>query len=256
VTDPPQRSFKREILDEPTDLQVAWETHAADWITAARAPGHDSYWLYHREQFLDLLPPPGRLTLDLGCGEGRLSRDLKALGHRVVGVDASPTMVAAAREADPSIEVHIADAAELPFSDGYADLVVAFMSLQDVSDAERALLEAARVLEPDGRLCLAIVHPLGSAGRFTDYAADDPFVITGSYLARFRYRDLVERNGLKMTFESEHRPIQWYFAALEAAGFLVERLRETDVPEAAVTQPHQRRWQRLPLFLHIRALRP
>jgi ubiquinone/menaquinone biosynthesis C-methylase UbiE len=251
-----QSSFKREVLDEPTDLRAAWEANAADWVEVARAPGHDSYWLYHRDQFLELLPPPGRLTLDVGCGEGRLSRDMKALGHSVVGLDASPTMVQAARQADPSIEVHLADAAELPFPDEYADLVVAFMSLQDMTDAERALLETARVLEPGGRLCLAIVHPLGSSGRFTGYEPNDPFVITGSYLARFRYRDSVERNGLKMTFESEHRPIQWYFAALEAAGFLVERLRETEIPEAARTEDRQRRWQRLPLFLHVRALRP
>jgi ubiquinone/menaquinone biosynthesis C-methylase UbiE len=249
-------SFRREILDESSDLRAAWEANAADWVKVARAPDHDSYWLYHRDQFLELLPPPGGRTLDVGCGEGRLSRDLKALGHEVVGVDASPTMVDAARHADPAIDVHLADAAELPFPDEYADLVVAFMSLQDVTDAESALREAARVLEPGGRLCLAVVHPLGSAGRFSGHEADDPFVIAGSYLARFRYRDSVERNGLKMTFESEHRPIQWYFAALESAGFLVERLRETDVPEDAVTEERQRRWQRLPLFLHIRAIRP
>ena len=250
------RSFTREIVDDSTDLQAAWESNAADWIAAARAPGHDSYWLYHREQFLELLPAPGRLTLDVGCGEGRLSRDLKALGHSVIGVDASPTMVEAARAADPSIEVHLADAADLPFPDGHADLIVAFMSLQDVSNPESALRQAARVLEPGGRLCLAVVHPLGSAGRFDGYEPDSPFVIKGSYLARFRYRDSVERGGLKMVFESEHRPIHWYFAALEAAGFLVERLRETDVPEKAVTESRQRRWQRLPLFLHVRAVRP
>jgi nitrate reductase alpha subunit len=45
------RSFRREILDEPTDLRAAWEANASDWIAAARAPNHDSYWLYHREQF-------------------------------------------------------------------------------------------------------------------------------------------------------------------------------------------------------------
>ena len=55
-----------------------------------------------------------RRVLDLGCGEGRFSRDLKALGYDVVGIDCSPTLVAAAREADPSLEVHEADAAALP----------------------------------------------------------------------------------------------------------------------------------------------
>src|SRR5581483_7081193 len=106
------------------------------------------------------------------------SRDLKRLGHEVVGVDLSPTMVAAAREADPSIEVHEADAAALPFAVAAFDLVLAFMSLQDVEDLDGALREAARVLEPGGRLCLAILHPLASAGLWRD----DRFVIDGSYL--------------------------------------------------------------------------
>jgi SAM-dependent methyltransferase len=173
-----------------------------------------------------------------------------------MALDGSPTMVEAAREADPAIETHLGDAADLPFEGGCADLVVLFMCLQDIEDTAGALREAARVLEPGGRLCLAIVHPFNSAGRFDGDESDSPFVIRGSYLAPFRYRDVVERDGLSATFESEHRPIGWYMDALEAAGFVVERFRESDVPESAVTRPTQRRWQRLPLFLHIRALRP
>ena len=73
----------------------------------AREPDHDSYWLFQRDLFLELVPSPGHKTLDLGCGEGRLSRDLKTLGHNVVGVDISPTMIAAARPADPKIETYI-----------------------------------------------------------------------------------------------------------------------------------------------------
>jgi SAM-dependent methyltransferase len=247
---------RREVVDEPGDLRAAWEQNAPEVIAWFRAEDHDSYWRYHREQFFDLLPPPGRLTLDIGCGEGRLSRDLKARGHTVVGLDASPTMVAAAREADPEIDVVIGDAADLPFPDGHADLAIAFMSLQDVEDAAGAIREAARVLEPGGRLCFAIVHPFGSAGKFEGDDADSPFVVRGSYLDLFRWRDELDRDGLQATFESAHRPIGWYFAALESAGFLVERLRETGVPESAVRAPSNRRWQRLPLFLHVRAVKP
>ena len=248
--------MRREVVDEPSDLRAAWEQNAPEVIAWFRAGDHDSYWRYHREQFFDLLPPPGRLTLDIGCGEGRLSRDLKARGHTVVGLDASPTMVAAAREADPEIDVVLGDAAELPFPDAHADLAIAFMSLQDVEDAADAIREAARVLEPRGRLCFAIVHPFGSAGRFEGDDADSPFVVRGSYLDRFRWRDELDRDGLQATFESAHRPIGWYFAALESAGFLVERLREMGVPESAVRVPSNRRWQRLPLFLHVRAVKP
>jgi SAM-dependent methyltransferase len=96
------------------DLTAAWEEHSKAFVAWARTPDHDSYWHFHRDLFLELVPPPGRHTLDLGCGEGRFSRDLKKLGHAVVGVDASETMLAAAREADPEIEVHRADAAPLP----------------------------------------------------------------------------------------------------------------------------------------------
>lgn len=255
MAQPPDRPLERKRLDS-ADLAAAWEQHAAEFIAWARKPGHDSYWLFHRDQFLGLLPPPGRRTLDLGCGEGRLSRDLKALGHDVVAVDLSPTMVEAAREADPDLEVHLADAADLPFDDGSFDLVVAFMSLQDVDDMKRAIAESARVLQPDGRLCLAVVHPFNSAGRFARDDAMSPFVVEGSYLERFRYEDSLVRDGFAMTFVSEHRPIGAYAGAIADAGMVVERLREPNVPESAIVRPRSRRWQRIPLFLHLRAVKP
>src|SRR5262249_37343289 len=159
-------------------------------------PEHDTYWHFHGTIFHRLLPPPGRRTIDLGCGEGRLSRDLKTGGHEVVGVDASRPAVEQARAADPPIQVEPADAPALPFPDGYADLVVAFMSLQDIEDAGGAIREAARVLEPGGRFCFAIVHPFNSAGAFETDEADSPFVVSGSYFDTFRYRDVIERDGL------------------------------------------------------------
>jgi SAM-dependent methyltransferase len=234
-------------------LASAWEGNAAAWIAWARTPGHDSYWRFHRDAFFELLPPPGRLTLDLGCGEGRLARDLKAAGHTVLGVDASPTLVAAAREADPGFEAQVADVSALPFADGGFDLVVAFMTLHDVDELDRTLRECARVLEPQGRLCVAIVHPLNSAGAFAGEDDDAPFVVSGSYIEQRRYTETIARDGLEMTFASIHRPLEAYTEALTAAGFLIERVRESVAPENAFPS---RRWLRIPLFLHLRALKP
>jgi SAM-dependent methyltransferase len=254
MSQPPDRPLERTRL-ERADLAAAWEEHAAEFVAWARKPGHDSYWLFHRDQFLELLPPPGRRTLDLGCGEGRLARDLKAIGHDVVAVDLSPTMVAAAKELDPDLEIHLTSADDLPFEDGSFDLVAAFMSLQDMDDPDGAIREAARVLASGGRFCLAVVHPLASAGQFDGGEPSSPFVVEGSYLERSWYSDSFARDGLTMTFVSERRPIQGYVDALADAGLVVERLKETDVPDSGIVRPRSRRWQRIPLFLHIRAVK-
>jgi SAM-dependent methyltransferase len=239
-----------------SELRHAWEENAAAWIAWARAPGHDSYWRFHRDLFLELVPAPSGRTLDVGCGEGRLARDLAALGHDVAGVDASPTMLAAAREAAPEMELHLADAADLPFPDTAFGLVVAFMSFQDVDDLSGALRETARVLSPGGRLCLAIVHPVNSAGSFVERTADSRFVIDGSYLDESATDETFERGGLAMRFVSRHRPLQTYTEGLATNGFLIERLREPKQPDSPFDAEHAPRWRRIPLFLHLRAVKP
>jgi len=255
VTAPAEDRPLQRLRLPAADLRAAWEAHARNWVAWAREPAHDSYWLFHRDLFVRLLPPPGTRTLDLGCGEGRLSRDLKHLGHDVTGIDSSPTLVDAARAADPELEVLVGDATALPFADESFDCVVAFMSLQDVDDLAGAVRETARVLQPGGTFCIAVVHPLNSAGQFHGDAEDSPFVVSESYLGESFYADDVTRNGLEMTFVSAHRPLEVYAEALADEGLLIERLREPAVPDEALARPRSRRWQRVPIFLHVRAVK-
>ncbi len=244
---------RRTAIEPPaTSLREAWEAEARSWIAWARAPGHDSYWRFHRDAFLAGLPKPPLRVVDIGCGEGRLPRDLKAMGYEVVGIDGSATLVAAAREADPAGTYLLADAAAIPLPDESADLAVAFMSLQDVDDLDAALREAARILVPGGRLRLATVHPLNSAGLFTSSEPDAIFEIAGSYLEERRYADTFERDGLTMTFVSSHRSLERVAGAILAAGLLIDHVAE---PEAADMPPGDR-WRRLPLFLHLGAVKP
>ena len=163
--------------------------------------------------------------------------------------DGSPTLARACADHERPIPVGVADVASAPVRTGCADLVVAFMSLQDVDDLERAVAEVARLLAPAGRLCMAIVHPLNSAGRFEEdeNGAQPPFVVRDSYMTEFNYHDEIERDGLTMTFHSAHRPLGSYTRALERSGLVIESLRE-------VTDPSEgSNWQRVPLFLHLRA---
>jgi SAM-dependent methyltransferase len=239
-------------------MRDGWNAEAGNWARFARAPGHDrAHEHVNLPALLDLLPGPGRATLDLGCGEGRLSRLLQSRGHRVTGADASPAMARnAATHAEPA-PVVVADAAALPFTSGAFDLVVAYMCLHDMDQMPQAVGEAARVLAPGGRLCAAIPHPVNSAGSFPSRDADAPFVIDGSYLDPRPLEWLATRDGIRVAFHSEHRPLESYSRALEDAGLLIEAIREPPVPTWFADQdPSQRRWRRVPLFLLLRALKP
>jgi SAM-dependent methyltransferase len=196
------------------------------------------------------VPAPGRLTLDVGCGEGRVARDLAALGHHVLALDPTPTLSRRAAEAGGGLlAVLRADGAGRPIPYGAADLVVAFMTLQDMDDMRGAVREFGRVLRPGGRLCLAVEHPVNSAGAFRGVDPDAEFVIAGDYFEPRRVALTVERDGLSMTFDSRHWSLEDYFAALRGAGLLTETVREPRLGSGG-------RWDRVPLFLDLRAVRP
>jgi SAM-dependent methyltransferase len=234
----------------------SWEWQAEAWLAWARTPGHDSYW-HFRDLFFDaIVPAPGRLTLEVGCGEGRVARDLAHLGHMVVALDASPTLVAKAAAADLAGRYLLADAAALPFPNRCFDIVVAYNSLMDVADMPAAVHEASRVLVPGGRLCVCVTHPTADAGKFQSKAPDAPFVIPGSYLGRHRFEDTFERDGLQVTFAGWRYSLEEYARALEEANLLIERLREPPAPASALAaRPGYERWRRLPNFLHLRAIK-
>lgn len=231
-----------------------WEAQAKNWIAWARAPEHDSYHDYGPIFFEQMVPAPGRRTLDLGCGEGRLTRELRRRAHEVVGVDGSATLVAAARDAEAGL-FSVADAAALPFADDSFDLVVAYNVLMDLDDLLAAVTEVARVLESGGRFAVCVLHPLAEAGSFASRAPDEPFVIAGSYFEQRRYKETFERDGLTMTFSSSTYTLEGYARALESAGLLIESIREPQAPRTAASRdPGEERWRRVPIFLFLSAV--
>ena len=185
---------------------MGFEDRAQGWLAWARTPGHDAYWVY-RDAFFALVPEPGASTLEVGCGEGRVSRDLATRGHRVIGLDASPTLLRAAAEADSAGRYVEGRAESLPFADASFDLAVAYNSLMDVADMPAAVREAARVLVPGGRLCACVTHPMADAGTWLD---DAHFAVTEPYLERREMCVPIERDGLAFTFEGPAYPLQEY----------------------------------------------
>ncbi len=104
-----------------------------------------------------LSPLPGERILDLGCGDGRLTGRLAAAGAHVVGVDASPEMVEAARKR--GLDAHVMAAEALTF-DAEFDAVFSNAALHWVLQPAKALAGIHRALKPRGRF----VAEFGGAG--------------------------------------------------------------------------------------------
>jgi ubiquinone/menaquinone biosynthesis C-methylase UbiE len=103
--------------------------------------------------------PNAGAVLDVGCGTGAVTRALAAMrgAGEVIGLDPSPIFVEKARDLAKNLS-HVSfrtgDGRAVPFPDASFDLVVFHTTLCHIPDPEKALLEAHRVLRPDGWLAV------------------------------------------------------------------------------------------------------
>ena len=108
---------------------------------------------------LDLTQP--RTVLDIGFGQGRTAAVLVRAGHRVLGVDSSPTMVrqATARNRaacrDGRASLRHGDGISIPFPDNSADAAITAHTIYFMPDPAATIADIARVLRPGGTLAIA-----------------------------------------------------------------------------------------------------
>ena len=116
-------------------------------------------------------------VVDLGCGTGRVTQKLAALGARVTAVDFSEGMMALARQKPGMERVAFVThdlTKRLPFPNGAFALAASCLTVEHLRDKKKFFAEAARVLKPRGILYLTEMHPamwlLGNQANFTDPA--------------------------------------------------------------------------------------
>ena len=159
--------------------------------------------------------PRGRV-LDAACGTGRHSQWLAAQGHEVVGVDASPDMLAKARAKLPEASFMPGDLAALPLPDASVDAAICALALVHLPDLRPAFAELARVVRPGGRIVVSDVHP---------------FLVALGWQAQFRTAD----GGAGFVRLNRHLPSD-YVSAATAAGMTVRGMEEPPLPpDCAVT---------------------
>ncbi|MEV7732875.1 methyltransferase domain-containing protein [Streptomyces sp. NPDC088921] len=215
---------------------------------------------FARDVLLGGLPADlhGQRILDLGCGEGLITRALAMRGGSVVGIDPSPRMIRhaqTAEQAHPSGALYALDdgTSLATVAAGSVEWVTAGLSLNNVPDLAAAISAVRRVLVPGGHLVFTIPHPCFEAphARWSGGVDEPPGRVVGNYFAEGFWRsanpDGARRAG------NQHRMLSTYVTSLVEHGFVIGRLAEP-VPDARVIAEQPLR-AGLPPFLLIRGLR-
>ena len=242
-----------EPVSMTTDVEH-WASVAADWIAWVRTENHDAFWAY-RTAFEKFLGQGTGKAVDMGCGEGRLSRVLQGLGYDVTAVEPVTAFLDAARS-ENSASVYIkAPAHAVPLPSGYFDLALLYNMLMDVDDLRGSLAEAARLVRPGGRAIVGLVHPFADlmlARRRTDDWAG-----LGVYWEARHFDDGgIEQRGLPMHFRGWMRPLTAYTDACRDVGLTLSRLCEPRPDPDHPWTLASPRWTEVPLFLWIEVLKP
>jgi 2-polyprenyl-3-methyl-5-hydroxy-6-metoxy-1,4-benzoquinol methylase len=206
-------------MDPLSDEKIidSWHTNATPWTAAVRDKRIESRKLVTDQAIVDaVLSRRPKSVLDIGCGEGWLSRALAERGvERTVGVDVVPTLVEQARSAGGG-EFRVASYEGI--ADGELDLsvdvAVANFALIGKDAVDALIRTSPSLLEPGGALVIQTLHPLVAGG---DQAYQDGWR-TGSWA------------GFSDDFSD---PAPWYFRTLAtwveliaSSGLTIQEMRE------------------------------
>lgn len=201
----------------------SWEANADSWVTTIENNELESRQLVTNDAIVNaVLQFAPQKVVDIGCGEGWLTRSLMQKGIQAWGADAIKKLVddAIAKGGEFYCQLtyrQIADGAHklpVPF-----DVAVINFALLDEEDTEALIHSARRLLTSTGRLVIQTLHPLSAATE-------------GPYKSGWKEGSWA---GMKQNFV---QPYQWYFRTMAdwiklftKAGFIVEELVEPLHPQ-------------------------
>ncbi|MBH1988878.1 MAG: class I SAM-dependent methyltransferase [Myxococcaceae bacterium] len=235
------------FVPDPSN-QASWERKAHCWDVFVGPNGEGDRNRFHLSdpKLLELLGDVTQKTvLDIGCGNGYLSRRIRQLGaSKVVGVDL-PAMIEIARGYGDSgngdrVDFRMDDARILESIQAPEtfDSVVANYVLMDLSDYRAALAAAFRVLKTGGIAIIVILHP---AFPLEPAVPGEVEGVMAHRISRLYFEQHVQHikvKGFPKECENEefivfHRSLEEYRRAFEESGFIIER---KEVPKPTLEQ--------------------
>lgn len=232
LLDPAQRSLWQALRDGSDDPLLRQDAERVPGVLATRAA--DQNWADSVAGDMERHYSPGRTweamarsalpllesgdVLDVASGDGVLAELLAPHAERYACIDASPRVVAAARERlrpYRNVEVLEADMHDLPFADASFDLVVLMHALTYAAKPAQAVAEGARVLRPGGRLLLS------SLARHEHRSVVEAYGHANLGFTEKELKRFVDKAGLKLqsteTVTREKRPPHFEVISLIAA---------------------------------------
>ncbi|MCE2855651.1 MAG: class I SAM-dependent methyltransferase [Ilumatobacteraceae bacterium] len=231
-----------------------WEENAPWWIDNFTAGVDPEY----EDQIIPLLRSEvagARRVLDIGCGEGQLSRVMRESEAEVVGVEVTTAQLDIASRRGGGARYVQASSDGLPFSAASFDTAVVCLVFEHVDLLEESIAEVARVLEPGGRFCFFLNHPLlqtPGSGWIDDHIIDPPeqYWRIGAYLVETESIEEVQP-GVHIRFV--HRPLSVYVNTLSRHGLTIEAMIEPQPPESFLARaPEYRLAHTVPRLLYLR----
>src|SRR3989338_284787 len=214
----------------------------------------------------------GETILDLACGPGFFAREFFKQGARVIGGDVSGQLIKLAmKNSKKNINFQVAPADNMPFlKNKSVDKIVIIHAIQNIHNVSGVFKECARVLKINGRMLIVMNHPAFRIPRASGWDWDPSTTLRTSekgvmyrridrYLSeskvKIQMRPGDKPNEYTLSF---HRPLQFYFKALNKNGFLISRLeewishRKSEPGPRAIAEDRARK--EIPLFLFIEAV--
>lgn len=237
-------------------MSDGWDVSAEAWIASQGEEGDfGRRWVMDAPMMERVRLRPYRNALDVGCGEGRFCRMLKAEGIAVAGIDPTAALIDHARSLDADSDYRVEKAEALSFEDGTFDLVVSYLSLIDIPDLRTAIAEMARVLKPGGRLLIANLAAYNSAADANDLGWT---TLADGRRAHAMDHYLEEKVGWiawkGIRIQNWHRPLSTYMTLLLEQGLI---LTHFDEPRAHGGDPvRQAHYDRAPWFMLMEWAKP
>lgn len=211
-------------MDEFKEIKKTYNQVASDYHKKRLDPKSSTWNNYLEAPAIESILRPlvdGKKVLDLGCGTGLLTNQIKKWGGDVNGVDLSEEMIKIAKHNINNIDFQVSKSNDLPFTDNEYDIIASSLVMHYVKDLRPSFQEMARVLNQNGELIFSMHHPFNESFNLEKFKKDG-YPVVRPYFNNIHYYWRM----CGAEFLSFHHTFENIIKALKSSGFVLKDMIE------------------------------